>query len=108
MKPERFWKAIEYLRPAIGRTPYWVWEEGIIPEGPGAFATNRPVPSIEFVKGEPGIFCAGLTNLILRHAGKRVPTKGNFSTTVASPPTSRASMGKATTRVTTSPSMPVR
>lgn len=82
--PERakaFWDAIDYLRPAIGNktTPYWVWEDGIIPDGPGAFAVNRPVPSIEYVKGEPGIFCAGVTNLILRHAGKRVPTRGSLA-----------------------------
>lgn len=78
-KAKAFWNAIDYLRPAIGdrRTPYWVWEDGIIPDGPGAFAINRPAPSIEYVRGEPGIFCAGVTNLILRHAGKRVPTKGN-------------------------------
>ena len=75
---KRFWNAINWLTPAIGETPYWVWEEGIIPEGPGAYATNRPVPSIAFVKGEPGIFCAGVANLILRHAGKRVPSKGDL------------------------------
>lgn len=58
-KAGTFWDAIDYLRPAIGgrRTPYWVWEEGIIPDGPGAFAINRQVPSIEYVRGEPGIFC---------------------------------------------------
>ncbi|MEJ7842333.1 MAG: GH25 family lysozyme [Rubrobacter sp.] len=58
-KAKAFWDAIDYLRPAIGdrRTPYWVWEAGIIPDGPGAFAISRPVPSIEYVKGEPGIFC---------------------------------------------------
>jgi len=80
-KAKVFWDAIDYLRPAIGqkRTPYWVWEDGIVPDGPGAFAINRPVPSIEYVKGEPGIFCAGVTNLILRHAGKRVPTRGSLA-----------------------------
>lgn len=70
---------INWLRPAIGKTPYWIWKSGIIPDGPGAFATNKPVPSIEFVKGEPGIFCAGVANLMLRFVGKRVPTKGNLS-----------------------------
>jgi hypothetical protein len=74
----RFWRAVNYLEPAIGRTPYWVWEDGIIPDGAGAWAENAPPPPIGRVSGPPGIFCAGVTNLILRHAKKRVPFRLNF------------------------------
>jgi hypothetical protein len=72
----RFYDALTYIIPAIGHCPYWVWESGIIPDGPGAYATSARAPSIEFVKFRP-MFCAGLTNLMLRRVGKRVPTKGD-------------------------------
>jgi hypothetical protein len=71
-----FWQAIRYLRPAIGKAQYWVWTNGIIPDGPGAFAYNGPPPPIKRVING-GIFCAGVPNLILRHVGKRVPYRLN-------------------------------
>lgn len=68
----RLYKFIEYIQPAIGNTSYWIWEEGIVPSGPGAYADNAPVPDIsEVING--GMFCAGVTNLALRCDGKRIP-----------------------------------
>jgi hypothetical protein len=45
----RLYKFIEYIEPAIGNTSYWVWESGIVPDGPGAYADNERVPDIQEV-----------------------------------------------------------
>ena len=72
----RFYKPLRYLIPAIGRSDYWIWRSGGIPDGPGAWAKNAPAPDIDLVKRNP-MFCAAVPNLLLRKAGKLVPTKGD-------------------------------
>lgn len=73
----RLYKFIRYLEPAIGRTPYWTWQDGIIPDGPGAYAVNKRVPEISVVISG-GMFCAAVPNLALRCDGKRIPFRPNF------------------------------
>ncbi len=72
----RLYKFIRYIEPAIGRAPYWILRNGDVPDGPGAYAYNGPVPDISVVQRE-GLFCAAVPNLALRRDGKRVPTKGD-------------------------------
>ena len=54
---------------------YWVWASGHVPEGEGAYAVDRPLPSADQLKGRR-VFCAGVPNLIRRAAGKSIPTRG--------------------------------
>jgi hypothetical protein len=72
----RLYKFILYIEPVIGEASYWVWEDGIVPDGPGAYAVNEPVPDIPVVI-DGGIFCAGVPNLALRCDGKRIPFRPN-------------------------------
>jgi hypothetical protein len=72
----RLYKFIRYIEPAVGKALYWTWKGGDVPDGPGAYAFNGPVPDVSVVI-ERGLFCAAVPNLALRCDGKRVPTKGN-------------------------------
>jgi hypothetical protein len=47
-----------------------------VPDGEGAYATNKPLPPVNQLKGKR-IFCAGVPNLFRRAAGKNIPTRGN-------------------------------
>jgi hypothetical protein len=73
----RLYKFIEYIEPAVGKADYWTWRGGIIPDGPGAYAFNGPVPDIQLVIRE-GLFCAAVPTLALRCNGKRVPFRPGF------------------------------
>lgn len=73
-----FYKALTYLQPAVGHARYIWWTSGAVPEGPPAYAANKPAPDIETVE-KGGIFCAGVPNLMLRRVGKRVATYGNHN-----------------------------
>jgi len=72
----RFYRALQYIKPAIGRADYRWWTSGIVPDGAPAYAVNAPPPPIETVIRN-GLFCAALPNLMLRVVGKRIPTRGN-------------------------------
>ena len=72
----RFYRGLQYFRPAIYNTRYVFWHGGTVPDGPPAYAFNMQPPSIWKVQ-QQGIFCAGIPNLFLRAVGKRVPTRGN-------------------------------
>ena len=73
----KLYAGIRYLEPAIGIADYWAWRGGVIPDGPGAYAYNGPVPDIGVVK-RGGIFCAGVPTLCLRKAGKIVPYRPSY------------------------------
>jgi hypothetical protein len=73
----RLYKFMRYIEPAVGRADYWVWKGGVVPDGPGAYAFNGPVPDISVVI-EHGLFCAAVPNLALRCEGKRVPFRPGF------------------------------
>ena len=72
----RFYRALQYIKPAIGRTAYRWWTSGIVPDGSPAYAINAPPPHIDTVIRN-GMFCAAVPNLMLRVVGKRIPTRGN-------------------------------
>jgi hypothetical protein len=72
----RFETFIDWINPLVGHMPYWLWQHGHVPPGPGAYAVNLPVPSRAYLRGK-SIFCVGVVNLALRLVGKRVPTYGN-------------------------------
>lgn len=72
----KFYAALRYIIPAIGWCDYWIWRSGIIPDGPGAWAKNADPPEIEIVKRNP-LFCAAVPNLMLRHAGHKIPSRGD-------------------------------
>ncbi len=75
-----FDRGVERVRAAIGRAPYWWWPPSmdVVPDGPGAFAVNRPLPdNLVEQMVDHGIFCAGLINVIRRANRKIVPTNGN-------------------------------
>lgn len=72
----RFYEALTYLEPLIGGTPYRWWTSGPVPDGPPAYAVNKPPPSRDSVR-QGGVFCAGVINLMLRAVDKKVPTYGN-------------------------------
>ena len=74
----RFYDALRYIEPAIGRMPYGWWTSGAVPDGAPAYAINAPAPPIRELFGRT-IFCAGVPNLMLRRVGKRIPTRGNAS-----------------------------
>lgn len=64
---------IRYITPMIGRMRYYTWPGGIIPPDHGPYAHNGPAPRISYLRSDPKIFCAGVSNLALRLAGKRIP-----------------------------------
>jgi len=70
----RLYKFMEYIKPAVGNANYWIWTDGDVPDGPGAYAYNGPVPDINVII-EEGLFCAAVPNLALRRDGKWVPYK---------------------------------
>lgn len=73
-----FERGVAYFTPAVGKTSYWFWPPAldIVPDGPGAFAVNKPmVPITQVISG--GIFCQGVINGFRRLAGKKVPTMGD-------------------------------
>ena len=72
----KFYDALRYIEPAIGRTAYGWWTHGAIPDGPPAYAKNAPPPDIQRVING-GIFCQGVANLFCRHAGHQIPSLGN-------------------------------
>jgi GH25 family lysozyme M1 (1,4-beta-N-acetylmuramidase) len=71
-----FARGFKYVMQLNNRMKYWVWTGGNVPEGEGAYATNKPLPPVNQLKGKK-IFCAGVPNLFRRAAGKSVPTRGN-------------------------------
>lgn len=73
----RLFKFIRYIESAVGVADYWTWKNGIIPDGPGAYAVNKRVPDISVVI-EGGLFCAAVPNLALRCDGKRIPFRPSF------------------------------
>jgi hypothetical protein len=77
-KDTRFYKFVRYIEPAVGKAPYWIWQGGDVPDGPGAYAFNGPVPDISVVI-QRGLFCAAVPNLALRCVGKRIPFRPGFS-----------------------------
>jgi hypothetical protein len=70
------YKAVRYMEPLINRMQYGWWHSGIIPDGPPAYAVNKPAPDNDNLKGKK-VFCAGVANLMLRRVGKKIPTLGN-------------------------------
>ncbi len=75
-----FDRGIERVRAAIGRAPYWWWPPSMdtVPDGPGAFAVNHPLPeNLVSQMVDQGIFCAGLINVIRRANRKIVATNGD-------------------------------
>jgi GH25 family lysozyme M1 (1,4-beta-N-acetylmuramidase) len=71
-----FAQGYKYVMQLNDRTNYWVWSSGPVPDGEGAYAVNKPLPSVNQLKGKR-MFCAGVPNLFRRAAGKSVPTRGN-------------------------------
>jgi GH25 family lysozyme M1 (1,4-beta-N-acetylmuramidase) len=72
----RFALGFKYVMQLNNHMKYWVWTHGPVPDGEGAYATNRPLPPAKRLKGQR-IFCAGVPNLFRRAAGKSIPTRGN-------------------------------
>jgi GH25 family lysozyme M1 (1,4-beta-N-acetylmuramidase) len=66
----------KYVMQLNDHMKYWVWTSGPVPDGEGAYASNRPLPPAKQLKGQR-IFCAGVPNLFRRAAGKSIPTRGN-------------------------------
>jgi cell wall-associated NlpC family hydrolase len=64
-------RAIAYGESVIG-APYVWWKGGPLPKKAPMWTKNGPPPDADVVRKE-GTNCAGLTNLMLRAAGKRVP-----------------------------------
>lgn len=73
-----FAEGYKYVMQLNGRMNYWVWTNGPVPDGEGAYAVDKPLPPAEELRGQK-IFCAGVPNLFRRAAGKSVPTRGNKS-----------------------------
>lgn len=74
----RLYAGIVWMTPLVGRAPYWVWRDGIIPDGPGAYAVNAPIRRwTRRVVRYRGLFCAAVPNLMRRKAGKVIPTRGD-------------------------------
>lgn len=63
--------ALKYVSNFYG-VPYGWWTDGPVPDKSPAWAVNAPAPSIEEVR-RGTIFCAGLSNLMLRRVGKKIP-----------------------------------
>ena len=77
-KDTNLYKGIVWIESIVGRAPYWVWRSGIIPDGPGAYAVNRPIGrTLRRTIKRRGLFCAAVPNLMRRKAGKIIPTKGD-------------------------------
>jgi lysophospholipase L1-like esterase len=57
-------------------TPYGWWTGGPIPNGAPAWAADGPPPPLGAIKGT-SCFCAGIPNLMLRHAGLPVPCEAH-------------------------------
>jgi hypothetical protein len=72
----RFDHALDWINPLVGKMPYGFWHHGGVPSGSPAWAINRRPPSHGLLARHK-VFCAGVTNLMLRKVGKRVPTRGN-------------------------------
>jgi len=68
--------ALNWIDPLVGKMPYGFWHDGGVPSGSPAWAINRRPPSRGLLSRHK-VFCAGVTNLMLRRVGKRVPTRGN-------------------------------
>ena len=64
---------IDYITPMVGRMRYYVWPGGIVPDDHGPYAYNGPAPQLSYLRADPKIYCAGVPNLALRLAGKRIP-----------------------------------
>jgi hypothetical protein len=68
---------IKWITPIVGKAPYWLWRDGIIPDGPGAYAVNERIPrGLRRTILSRGLFCAAVPNLMRRKAGKVIPTRG--------------------------------
>jgi hypothetical protein len=72
----RAYEAVAWMQPLVGQVRYKWWTSGPVPHMGPAWATNRPVPTHASIK-RGGVFCAGVTNLLLRKVGKRIPIYGN-------------------------------
>jgi hypothetical protein len=72
----RFDHALDWINPLVGKMPYGFWHAGEVPSGSPAWALNRRPPT-QGLLARHKVFCAGVTNLMLRRVGKRVPTRGN-------------------------------
>jgi hypothetical protein len=57
-------------------TPYGWWTGGPIPAAAPAWAADAPPPPLGTIKNT-SCFCAGIPNLMLRHAGLPVPCEAN-------------------------------
>lgn len=71
-----FAKGHKVLMQLLDHMPYEVWVSGNVPDGPMAWAANRPLPSVADMRGKT-CACMGVTNIYRRAAGKIVPTRGN-------------------------------
>jgi GH25 family lysozyme M1 (1,4-beta-N-acetylmuramidase) len=71
-----FARGFKYVMQVNNHMKYWVWSSGPVPDGEGAYASNRPLPPAHQLKGKR-IFCAGVPNLFRRASGKCIPTRGN-------------------------------
>jgi predicted chitinase len=70
----KFALGYKYVVPHLLNRKYWVWKSGIVPDGEGAYAVNRPLPD----RSQIGrMFCAAVPNVFRRAAGKIIPTRGN-------------------------------
>ncbi|MBI4512396.1 MAG: C40 family peptidase [Deltaproteobacteria bacterium] len=75
-------KALDYAMQLVGG-PYVWWTSGPLGDGPPAWAKDAKVPEASHARSK-GMFCAGLTNLMLRKVGKEIPhAPGAFGGTVA-------------------------
>lgn len=68
----------KHLLPLIGSMPYEIWVSGNVPDGPMAWAANRPLPPLRDMTGKTSA-CMMVGNIIRRGAGKIVPTRGNLN-----------------------------
>lgn len=64
---------IDYIDPMVGDMRYFFWRGGIVGDGHGPYAYNGPAPQHSYLRQNPIIFCAGVSNLAVRLAGKRIP-----------------------------------
>ncbi len=69
-------KAIAYGESVIG-APYVWWKGGPLPKQAPMWTADGPPPEAAVVRKE-GTNCAGLTNLMLRAIGKKVPSVEGF------------------------------
>src|ERR1700722_1070727 len=69
--------AITYGMSLIG-APYAWWFSGQLGEGAPAWASDEVVPPSELVH-QRGVFCAGVTNLMLRSIGLPVPKNSPYN-----------------------------